>query len=560
DEAAELTGAPPPESLRSDAPTLVESALSEAAGDDLYLVGLIGGKNVGKSSLINALVGRTISSDAAHGPGTQKVIAYVHDSRTEALRAMLDAEVPGRYELVTHGRDDLARQALLDLPDFDSHFEEHLEITRRMLRHLLYPVWMQSVEKYADGQPRELLLKVTAGNAPDNFLFVLNKADQLDTRRVPSAGDELREDYARRVAAALGLPRPPRVWLISAARPAEYDLPALRELLGRAKPAEAVARSRAWAIGRQSRLLMAWLDGQDLPGRRDRLARLEEQALEEIMAHVSGPLIAHVLPPIPEDRALRAALADALMQRRVVRWPIVNVLHVLLDPLVSGLRGRLPFGHPWAFEGSIKLVSRHLASCPRPLPSAIQAVFARLQQANPLVSRLYGHRRLWETLPAETAADELRQGLAEAVDHRKQAGLAHLGGGGGPVGWSARWLLTLGAAIWFPFAQPMLEALLRQRAVDLALLAVQVLGVPYLLKNVGFLCVYYVLLWLGLKWRTRRQADRWFERWAHGDPRDPIESLTGRVLEWSRGLTEPIRAVRERIEALLRRAAAHACD
>jgi len=48
-----------------------------------------------------------------------------------------------------------------------------------MLRHMLFPIWMQSVEKYADRSP-ELLMKVAAGNAPANFVFCLNKVDQLD--------------------------------------------------------------------------------------------------------------------------------------------------------------------------------------------------------------------------------------------------------------------------------------------------------------------------------------------------------------------------------------------
>src|SRR5690606_26782074 len=41
------------------------------------------------------------------------------------------------------------------------------------------PVWMQSVEKYADRQVQELLRQVAAGNDPGNFVFVLNKVDQL---------------------------------------------------------------------------------------------------------------------------------------------------------------------------------------------------------------------------------------------------------------------------------------------------------------------------------------------------------------------------------------------
>ena len=88
---------------------------------------------------------------------------------------------------------------LLDLPDIDSHYSDHVQITRRMLRHMLYPLWIQSVEKYADQQPQELLAQVAEGNDPANFVFVLNKADQLVAREGPAAAEELRDDYARRI-------------------------------------------------------------------------------------------------------------------------------------------------------------------------------------------------------------------------------------------------------------------------------------------------------------------------------------------------------------------------
>jgi hypothetical protein len=66
-----------------------------------------------------------------------------------------------------------------------------------MLRHMLFPVWVQSVEKYADLQPQKLLAAVTAGNDPANFLFALNKADQLASA---DAVEELRDDFAARIA------------------------------------------------------------------------------------------------------------------------------------------------------------------------------------------------------------------------------------------------------------------------------------------------------------------------------------------------------------------------
>ena len=182
-ETMELTGAETPQLMEDDAPVLSEEALGatdDGDAGDFYLVGIIGGKDVGKSALVNALVGRSITAITSHGPGTETVVAYAHATREPALRALLEREVPGQFRIVTHESAHLLRQVLLDLPDIDSHFRSHLEVTRAMLRHMLYPVWVQSVEKYADRQPQEMLARVAAGNAAQNFVFCLNKVDQVE--------------------------------------------------------------------------------------------------------------------------------------------------------------------------------------------------------------------------------------------------------------------------------------------------------------------------------------------------------------------------------------------
>src|SRR5215208_2947735 len=139
-ETMELTGADTPTLLEEDAPVLSDEALDLAAGDGrdvgatddggFYLVGIIGGKDVGKSALVNALVGRNITTITSHGPGTETVIAYAHASRENRLRELLEREVPGQHRIVTHQEQHLLRQVLLDLPDIDSHYKSHLEVTR----------------------------------------------------------------------------------------------------------------------------------------------------------------------------------------------------------------------------------------------------------------------------------------------------------------------------------------------------------------------------------------------------------------------------------------------
>src|SRR5580704_6145798 len=125
-ETMEFTRSSGPELLEADSPALV---LDESGA--LYLVGLIGGKEVGKSALVNALAGAKITDETSHGPGTQTAIAYVLRSHQAELSQLLQREIPGKFSIVAHDQAHLGSQVLLDLPDIDSRFASHVEVTRR---------------------------------------------------------------------------------------------------------------------------------------------------------------------------------------------------------------------------------------------------------------------------------------------------------------------------------------------------------------------------------------------------------------------------------------------
>lgn len=556
-EITELTGAAPPALMEADAPVLEQQAL--AATERFYFVGLIGGKEVGKSALVNALVGREITLRTSHGPGTEIAIAYVHSDNVDEVRRMLERELPGQHKIVTHDVPGLRRQVLLDLPDIDSHYASHVEVTRRMLRHMLYPIWVQSVEKYADARPRELLSLVAEGNAPQNFIFLLNKVDQVVAREGESAARELAEDYARRLGKMLKLAEPPRVWLVSAQQPERWDLPALRQLLGVQKSEQDVERSTRQALRRQGSSLAEWVAGQGLEHRLAVVGRIREAAEQEVNGRVALPLVDVALPRLLDDPAYRLALGDELMNERVTRWPIVNVFHLLLWPLTSMLRRRLPIAQQTGLAGADELVDLHLQNLGpggQRLADAVQSTFAMLQQSSPQVSRMYAGRKLWEPAAAEGAEGDLRRRLGATVRRQRETLRARWGSGFFSA--LVRMVLTIGAVLWFPFAQPVLEAVLKSGAVtrELVLLAVQLLGVTYLLKNVGFLAIYFVFLWMVIKWDTQRRVDKTLQHWRTGDALDPTLSLTGQVVEWTADLLEPINAAERQLADLTRRAAA----
>jgi GTPase Era involved in 16S rRNA processing len=544
-EVSELTGAPPPDLMTGDSPVLQVETHSS-----FYLVGLIGGKEVGKTALVNALAGESLSTPTSFGRGTEIAIAYAHSSQVPALQELFAREAPGQFKIVPHQLPHLQRQVLLDLPDIDSRYEEHVQLTKRMLRHMLFPIWIQSIEKYADQQPQKLLAAVAQGNDPSNFLFALNKSDQLD----PASHEEIRADYAQRLARVLKLPSAPRVFLISAIHPDRFELPELREKLAREKSSQDVNRSLQLAAHQQERSLLTWLDSQNLPARAQRLARLETEAQELTASRLAEPLMDDVIPQILDDSGHRLAMTDEILARRMSRWPLVNLVHTLLSPLLGIYRASAA---PGAITAS-SLVETHLRETHPAISDSIQATFATLHRSHPMVADLYRTRKLWEQIPADAAANALSHSLSAAVTRQRAQALDRLAGHGlvfAPI----RWLLTIGALLWFPFIQPALEVFLQQGLVGLttgtALFIVQLLSAAYLLRSAGFLLIWFLFLWAYLRWDTGRRVARLLSRSRRAAARnnDPSLNLATTTLTWLDDLLDPIRQAREQTNSIIQR-------
>ncbi|HSI35476.1 MAG TPA: GTPase domain-containing protein [Tepidisphaeraceae bacterium] len=571
-----LTGAEPPTLFQDDAPVLTDAALRQTTDADqsfaispaasplipaegVYLIGLIGGKEVGKSALVNALAGKQITESTSYGEGTQIVTTYAHVTQAAYMRELLSREVPGKFQIVTHDDARLQRQVLLDLPDIDSHWQEHVEVTRRMLRHMLFPLWIQSVEKYADLQPQQLLAKVAAGNAAQNFIFCLNKVDQLFKAEGPEAAAEVAQDYGQRLARLLNLgSEPARVFMVSAIRPDDYDLPGLRELLGTQKTVAEVETSRQAAAKQQETTVWGWVQRQNLPDRARRLERLEEEVEEVINDRLGLPLIERTIRAILDDPAHRLTILDQTLKQRVGRWPLVNIVQTVAGPITSLFRKRLSPEQQRTLEGPDVLVETYLRHGDRDLAANVQTTFAYLHQAQPLIGTLYADRKLWEARPADMAAGRLSRELAQTVVRQRAAIATRVAGKSGPVGTFFRVLLTIGALLWFPLIQPLLEALLQDNAQTsmrhIALLIVKSMSVVVLAQSVSFLVIWYFLIWLVVRWDTQRRIDRQLARWKTTDEPNPELSLTAASMEWLTDLARPVRSARERVEQIIDRA------
>ena len=162
---------------------------------DAYVLALVGGTGVGKSSLLNALAGETVSPASVRRPTTSVPVAWVPAAERTALEPLL--EWLGVDEVREHDATDLGPVAILDLPDMDSVASEHRARVEAILPRVDAVAWVTDPEKYHDAALHDDFLRAWLGRLARQVVIV-NKADRLG----PDDGRRIRRDLEADLAPA----------------------------------------------------------------------------------------------------------------------------------------------------------------------------------------------------------------------------------------------------------------------------------------------------------------------------------------------------------------------
>jgi 50S ribosome-binding GTPase len=224
---------------------------------DAYVLALVGGTGVGKSSLLNALAGNVVSRASALRPTTAEPIAWVPRTERETLEPLLDwLDIRETRE---HDATGLGSVAILDLPDMDSVAREHRARVEALLPLVDAVAWVTDPEKYADAVLHDDFLRSWLPQLGRQAVLV-NKSDRLtdaDARRIQR---DLEADLAS------GVIRGSEVAVLRASAASPDGTDAFRAWLAAGADAKRVVRGRIAASLAAAARDLAWAAGDGLGG------------------------------------------------------------------------------------------------------------------------------------------------------------------------------------------------------------------------------------------------------------------------------------------------------
>ncbi len=552
--------------LRTD-PAKIRFGADDALTDEIVICGILGGKDVGKSTLINALAKTEVSVDPTEvGKGTERPMAYVHEATQPAVASRLhDLDGYTPLDVTLHRADAIRNVVLVDLPDFDSGFTDHLAVVRRIAPLLDRVLWVLTPRKVDDRAWVEMFTDVIKD--PCNVHCVLNKVDELLTDADPFEGSPAGEpntdgkraetfwhwqqEWVTESIEAVGCSHSPdHRFLVAAAFPEQdtfverigllWDDPDWSRYPADREAVVGVARLACADLDRLRLCVLGPVSGEQAVALKEANRRCEQETnvarvrrhfdLDRVIERLAlacdpvyhqqvfnesmGPgYCTAVSTGIQTQLRPATELADELLEQRVHRWPLLRLVHwpfgwlsrVLgasrwFQPARNAARTKVrgspgPLADPFEVEG-------------RSLLDRIELIRARICADHAaVINRLGMEADLPTADELEKRATEAALPLAPQLEQRLLDDIRQRDRRPSVVGKAALWLILL----WFPFAQPVSEGVLRMLSEGDALnitlglyKIVSALSAVHLLSGFAVVVGIYIAILAGMYARALR--------------------------------------------------------
>ena len=475
-------------------PVSLSHQSGDAEEDSLFLYGIAGGKDVGKTSIINQLAGAKISEDTdILDEGTNVAVAYCHRKDHAELEKRFSLKSGEQVRFVDHDRQALKNVVLIDLPDFDSRFLSHRDDTGRLAGHLQGVVWVTTPRKYGDYEFLNQLETIALSH--ENYFIVLNKIDQLkQTASLDAVRKEVVDFLSNEcIKRNVSKPDPEQFFILSALEPNRYEFKTLHDRLIRPHSAREVTRAKLMNLHAE---FERNFDRISASYKLLNHVQEIEQALDKIRDSVtdqfSDDYFRFVRRQISTLEPLHRRISKAFFARRVRGWPILRMLFYPLVGIIAGFGGRSAFYNTEkkGFDSPRNLLRY------KGLPASL-----RMQKI---------HDDIEASFPG------LKQDLAEATDYSKflEDEFTHLLGEyedlvterlieAGPHPGRLKRMFVYLPLIWFPFLQPLLLKFANMETLmvsftnlkDFLSVFISLFGAGSLLTSLVFLIIFYTV-WL----------------------------------------------------------------
>ena len=499
---------------------------------DVYVLALVGGTGVGKSSLLNALAGSPVSPASALRPTTAHPVAWVPRAARDDLAGLLAwLEVTDVRE---HDEARWGSVAILDLPDMDSVATAHREVVEQVLPKVDAVAWITDPEKYHDTVLYDDFLRRWLTRLARQAI-VVNKADRLSADDVERVRLDLESGVRHGLAGRSGRDNSTVPIIAVSAAGGSEGIRAFSDWLAEGVESKIVVRARVAATIAAHAQGLAREAGIDPAGPAEPFLNLD--ARRTAIGAVTAAVLRAIDLPGLQRQAVAATRAQA---RRRGTGPIGS-----LTSLIYRLSGReAQVADPDGFL--VRWRDRG------PMTPAVESL--RLALAEPIRAAAPGVR---PALAAAVEPVQLRRNLEAAVDravarHDRTPPSSQVWTGIGFLQTLATAAIALSVAwtiVWL-LARPAVDS------ADLPIIGRVPMPLVALTASllVGYLLARFLGLhagWIGRRWaaRLRREVASEVEREVaeHGlEPLDRLETARQGLLEATRDVISADERLRHR--------------